>query len=84
LKARGKTRPAVANSKQTLQGTPRTQGDAISNPKKQLVQQLLQEWIRGNDLDAAVNLADMLQLRSRDWFLFFVEKFLDSDGDIGL
>jgi hypothetical protein len=84
LKAHGKTRPAVANSKQALQGTPCKQGDAMSNPKKQLVQQPLQEWIRGNDLDAAVNLADMLQLRSRDWFLLFVEFFLDSDGDIGL
>ncbi|XP_045823734.1 uncharacterized protein LOC123916340 [Trifolium pratense] len=82
-KSQGKTRQGAANSKQTLQGTPRKQGDGLSNGKKQLVQPL-PDWIRGNSVDEAVNLADMLQLRSRDWFLLFIEKFLDSDGDSGL
>jgi cob(I)alamin adenosyltransferase len=31
-----------------------------------------------------VDLAEMLQLQSRDWFLGFVERFLDSDGDTTL
>jgi hypothetical protein len=83
LKSLGKTRQGAANSKQTLQGTPRKQGDSLSNGKKQLVQPL-PDWIRGSGIDEAVNLADMLQLRSRDWFLLFIEKFLDSDGDSGL
>jgi hypothetical protein len=81
LKSLGKTRQGA--SKQTLQGTPRKQGDSLSNGKKQLVQPL-PDWIRGSGIDEAVNLADMLQLRSRDWFLLFIEKFLDSDGDSGL
>ncbi|WJX51623.1 hypothetical protein P8452_37802 [Trifolium repens] len=82
-KSHGKTRQGAANSKQTLQGTPRKQGDSLSNGKKQLVQPL-PDWIRGSGIDEAFNLADMLQLRSRDWFLLFIEKFLDSDGDSSL
>ncbi|KAL5055774.1 hypothetical protein RYX36_036456 [Vicia faba] len=82
-KSQGKSRPTGANSKQALPGTPRKQNEGLANGKKQIVQPL-PDWIRGNGLDEAVNLADTLQLKSRDWFLLFVEKFLDSDGDIGL
>lgn len=81
-KSHGKNRQ-TANSKHTLQGTPRKAGDALSNGHKQLVQSLPQ-WFRGSGLEEAVDLADMLQLRSRDWFLVFVEKFLDTDGDTSL
>lgn len=71
-----------ARSKHTgLQGTPRKLGDGLANGQKQLVQPVVPEWFRGNGLDEVVTLADMLQLRSRDWFLVFVEKFLDTDGD---
>ena len=79
-KSHGKTRP---NSKHALQGTPRKSADVLANGHKQLVQPL-PEWHRGNGLDEVVNLADMLQLRSRDWFLGFVERFLDTDGDTSL
>ncbi|CAI8616700.1 unnamed protein product [Vicia faba] len=82
-KSQGKSRPTGANSKQALPGTPRKQSEGLANGKKQIVQPL-PDWSRGNGLDEAVNLADTLQLKSRDWFLLFVEKFLDSDKDIGL
>lgn len=39
------------------------------------------EWIRGGGIDEAVYLAEMLRMESQDWFLQFVEKFLDSDVD---
>ncbi|TKY67474.1 hypothetical protein E2542_SST10368 [Spatholobus suberectus] len=81
-KSHGKTRQ-MANSKHALQGTPRKAGDALANGHKQLVQSPPQ-WVRGNGLDEVVDLADMLQLRSRDWFLVFVERFLDTDGDTSL
>ncbi|KAF2322021.1 hypothetical protein GH714_005751 [Hevea brasiliensis] len=39
------------------------------------------EWIKGSGLDEAVDLAEMLQMESQDWFLGFVERFLDADVD---
>uniref|UniRef100_A0A5B7AH75 Uncharacterized protein n=1 Tax=Davidia involucrata TaxID=16924 RepID=A0A5B7AH75_DAVIN len=39
------------------------------------------EWVRGAGLDEAVDLAEMLQVESQDWFLGFVERFLDADVD---
>ncbi|XP_047151227.1 uncharacterized protein LOC124823133 isoform X2 [Vigna umbellata] len=77
-KSHGKIR--AANSKHALQGTPRKTGDALSNGHKQLVQSP-RDWVRGNGFDEVVDLIDMLQVKSRDWFLVFVERFLDSDGD---
>ncbi|XP_014494248.1 uncharacterized protein LOC106756368 isoform X1 [Vigna radiata var. radiata] len=77
-KSHGKNRGA--NSKHALQGTPRKAGDAFSNGHKQLVQSP-RDWVRGNGFDEVVDLIDMLQVKSRDWFLVFVERFLDSDGD---
>ena len=76
-KSHGKPRQ-TANSK-----TPRKTGDMLANGHKQLVQPP-PEWVRGNGLDEVVDLADLLQLRSRDWFLVFVERFLDTDGDTSL
>ncbi|CAL0324058.1 unnamed protein product [Lupinus luteus] len=81
-KAPVKTRSA-ANSKHGSQGTARRLGDVLANGHKQQVQQL-PEWIKGNGLDEVVNLAEILQLQSRDWFLGFVERFLDTDGDTTL
>ncbi|ESW03926.1 hypothetical protein PHAVU_011G052900 [Phaseolus vulgaris] len=82
-KSHGKTRQSQtgSSSKQALQGTPRKAGNALSNGHKQLVQSPPRDWVRGNGFDEVVDLTDMLQLRSRDWFLVFVERFLDSDGD---
>ncbi|GAU21963.1 hypothetical protein TSUD_111030 [Trifolium subterraneum] len=82
-KARAKPRPIV-NSKLVSQGIlPRKSTDGSSNGQKQPVQPP-PEWIKGNGLDEVVDLAEMLQLQSRDWFLGFVERFLDSDGDTTL
>ncbi|WJX74582.1 hypothetical protein P8452_58217 [Trifolium repens] len=82
-KARAKPRPIV-NSKLVSQGIlPRKSTDGSANGQKQPVQPP-PEWIKGNGLDEVVDLAEMLQLQSRDWFLGFVERFLDSDGDTTL
>ncbi|KAJ6370488.1 hypothetical protein OIU76_028716 [Salix suchowensis] len=40
------------------------------------------EWIKGNGLDEVVDLAEMLRMESQDWFLGFVERFLDADLDV--
>lgn len=82
-KLNGKTHSA-ATSKHLSPGTPRRPSDGLTNGQKQLAQQPLQQWVRGNGLDEVVNLAEMLQSRSRDWFLGFVERFLDSEGDTSL
>lgn len=42
----------------------------------------LTEWVRGEGLDEAADLAGKLKRESQDWFLGFVEKFLDADVDI--
>ncbi|KAH1207623.1 hypothetical protein GmHk_15G042674 [Glycine max] len=81
-KVHAKTR-LTAYSKHASLGTLRKPGDALLNGQKQLVQPP-PEWVRGNGLNEVVNLAEMLQLQSRDWFLGFVERFLDSDGDTTL
>ncbi|RDX95289.1 hypothetical protein CR513_22211, partial [Mucuna pruriens] len=81
-KVHTKPRPAP-NFKHASQGTLRKAGDGLLNGQKQLVQPP-PEWVRGNGLNEVVNLAEMLQLQSQDWFLGFVERFLDSDGDTTL
>lgn len=81
-KVPAKTR-LTANSKHASQGTLRKPGDGLLNGQKQLVQPP-PEWVRGNSLNEVANLVEMLQLQSRDWFLGFVERFLDSDGDTTL
>lgn len=40
------------------------------------------EWIRGGGLNEATELANSLLTESQDWFLGFVERFLDADVDI--
>lgn len=37
------------------------------------------KWEKGVGLEETVELAQMLQMESRDWFLGFVERFLDAD-----
>ncbi|MED6170815.1 hypothetical protein PIB30_034725 [Stylosanthes scabra] len=73
----------TANSKHTSQGTTRRPGDGLATGQKQPVQPL-PDWSRGNGLGEVVNLTEMLIQQSRDWFLGFVERFLDSDGDATL
>ncbi|GAB4859204.1 hypothetical protein Ancab_010664 [Ancistrocladus abbreviatus] len=39
------------------------------------------EWVRGNSLDEVVDLAEKLQIKSQDWFLGFIERFLNASVD---
>lgn len=39
------------------------------------------EWERGGSFDEAMELAQKLKMESQDWFLGFVERFLDADVD---
>lgn len=78
-KSQGKVRQTVG-SKLPTPGTPRRLGDGSAISQKPQAQPP-PEWNRGNGLDEAVDLAEMLQLQSQDWFLGFVERFLDADVD---
>ncbi|KAJ6991460.1 hypothetical protein NC653_019596 [Populus alba x Populus x berolinensis] len=78
-KTQGKTRPTVG-SKLVATGAFRKPGDNSTISQKAPPQPPA-EWIRGNGLDEAVDLAGMLQMESQDWFLGFVERFLDADVD---
>ena len=40
------------------------------------------EWVRGDGLYEGVDLAEMLQMESQDWFLEFLERFLDAKVDV--
>lgn len=77
-KTPGKTRPVVG-SKLVAQGLIRKPGDASANQKAQ--PEPPPEWTKGNGLDEAVDMADMIRMESQDWFLGFIEKFLDADVD---
>ncbi|GLT34891.1 hypothetical protein SLA2020_093810 [Shorea laevis] len=78
-KTQGKSRPVVG-SKLVAQGLLRKPGDGSGAAQKAQVQPPL-EWTKGNGLNQAVDFADMLQMESQDWFLGFIEKFLDADVD---
>ncbi|TYJ15007.1 hypothetical protein E1A91_A10G155600v1 [Gossypium mustelinum] len=78
-KAQGKTRPVIV-SKLVAQGVLRKAGD-VSGLGPKVPVRPPPEWTRGNGLDEAVDLAEMLRMESQDWFLGFVEKFLDVDVD---
>ncbi|KAK8548297.1 hypothetical protein V6N13_054902 [Hibiscus sabdariffa] len=80
-KSQGKTRPVVV-SKLVAQGLLRKPGNGSGLVPKAAVEPPPPEiWTRGNGLDEAVDMADMLRMESQDWFLGFVEKFLDADVD---
>ncbi|KAK9029981.1 hypothetical protein V6N11_031420 [Hibiscus sabdariffa] len=79
-KAQAKTR-AVIVSKLVAQGILRKAGD-VSGLGPKVPVEPPPEWTRGNGLDEAVDLAEMLRMESQDWFLGFVEKFLDADVDV--
>ncbi|KAL8491819.1 hypothetical protein ACS0TY_023434 [Phlomoides rotata] len=71
-----KTRQTV-NSKNASVGPPRRSNDG--GPIGQSIRPI--EWAKGDGLDEAVELSEMLRLHSQDWFLGFVERFLDTDVD---
>ncbi|KAJ8445258.1 hypothetical protein Cgig2_024464 [Carnegiea gigantea] len=70
---------AAVSSKAASPGTPRRAGDG---PKaRAVVTAPPPEWTRGNGLDEFMDLAEKLQTESQNWFLGFVERFLDADVD---
>ncbi|KAE8646720.1 uncharacterized protein LOC101214568 [Cucumis sativus] len=78
-KSQGKIRQMIS-SKPIGSGNPsRTKDGATLGQKVQ--PQPPPEWIRGNGLNEAVDLAEMLRLQSQDWFLTFMERFLDAGVD---
>ncbi|KAK8498819.1 hypothetical protein V6N13_050428 [Hibiscus sabdariffa] len=79
-KSQGKTRPVVV-SKLVAQGVLPKPGNGSGLSPKTSVQPPPEIWTRGNGLDEAVDMADMLRMESRDWFLGFLEKFLDANVD---
>lgn len=70
-KSQGKSRQAVSSKINN--------GQKAKTPPPPLP---LEEWSRGDSLDEAVDLAEMLRVESQDWFLGFVERFLDAEIDV--
>ncbi|GAA0186478.1 hypothetical protein LIER_33766 [Lithospermum erythrorhizon] len=70
----------LAGVKVVTPGSQQRNGEStnVSNQPKSLPSI---EWTRGGGVDEAVDLAEMLRMESQDWFLQFVEKFLDADVD---
>lgn len=69
------------SSKASSPGTPRRAGEVLASSQKARVTLPPPEWDRGNGLDEYVDLAEKLQSESQNWFLRFVERFLDADVD---
>ncbi|KAL5703304.1 hypothetical protein ACHQM5_028409 [Ranunculus cassubicifolius] len=69
-------------SKLVTPTTPRRIGDGLQKPRVSIsTSPPPPEWARGNGLDEAVDLAGNLQMDSEDWFLGFVERFLNFEGE---
>ncbi|CAL5348032.1 unnamed protein product [Camellia sinensis] len=76
-KVQAKARQSVS-SKIATPGTPRRLVDVPAVNQKPPAPPPI-EWVKGDGLDEAVDLAGRLQVESQDWFLGFVERFLDAD-----
>ncbi|KAL0322707.1 UNVERIFIED_CONTAM: hypothetical protein Sangu_1890000 [Sesamum angustifolium] len=70
----------TANSKTTSVGTIRRPSDGLAAGQSTRTSPPI-EWAKGDSLDEAVELSERLRLESQDWFLGFVERFLDTDVD---
>eukprot|EP00268_Persea_americana_P005715 TRINITY_DN11947_c1_g1_i3.p1 TRINITY_DN11947_c1_g1~~TRINITY_DN11947_c1_g1_i3.p1 ORF type:complete len:716 (+),score=181.90 TRINITY_DN11947_c1_g1_i3:430-2577(+) len=79
LKAQSKPRSSIS-SKLSSPTTPRRAGDGLTVGQKARTSPP-PEWVRGGGLGEAADLANSLRAESRDWFLGFMEKFLDADVD---
>ncbi|KAI3695646.1 hypothetical protein L1987_78645 [Smallanthus sonchifolius] len=73
-----KTQVKPRQSKVVNPSTPRRQG--VVQQKAKVVQPP-PEWERGGGFEVAIDLARKLKMESQDWFLGFVERFLDADVD---
>lgn len=67
------------NLKALAPGTPRRLVEGATNQKPLAPPPM--EWERGDGLSEAVDLGGRLRVVSQDWFLGFVERFLDADVD---
>ncbi|RWR96773.1 CTP synthase [Cinnamomum micranthum f. kanehirae] len=79
LKAQSKPRTSMS-SKLSSPTTPRRAGDVLTLGQKARTSPP-PEWVRGGGLSEASDLANSLRAESRDWFLGFMDKFLDADVD---
>ncbi|XXG62149.1 hypothetical protein AAC387_Pa05g0573 [Persea americana] len=79
LKTQTKPRSSVS-SKLSSPSTPCRSGNGLVIGQQLRVSPPL-EWVRGAGLTEAADLANSLQVESRDWFLGFIEKFLDANVD---
>ncbi|KAL1192967.1 hypothetical protein V5N11_022723 [Cardamine amara subsp. amara] len=82
-KARGnvQNRPTIG-SKLVAQGMIRKHRENSSSQKATSVagsESPPLNWVKGDGLNEATDLAEKLQMVSQDWFLGFVERFLDAD-----
>lgn len=78
------TKPRLSiSSKGASPGTPRRVGDGPAQKARTPPPPPPPppEWARGNGLDEFMDLAEKLQSGSQNWFLGFVERFLDADVD---
>ncbi|PIA29687.1 hypothetical protein AQUCO_05800061v1 [Aquilegia coerulea] len=78
-KSQTKTRPSIG-SKLVSPSTPRRSVEGLTMAQKPRPSPP-PECIRGNGVDEAVDLAENLRADSEDWFLGFVERFLNVEGD---
>lgn len=79
-KTQVKSRQSVG-SKIGNSSTPRRQIVTPNVQQKAKVVQPPPEWEKGSGFDEAIDLAQKLKMESQDWFLGFVERFLDADVD---
>ncbi|KAG6422869.1 hypothetical protein SASPL_113251 [Salvia splendens] len=70
----------TANSKNVSVGTLRKPNDGAAVGQSTRSSPPI-EWAKGDGLDEAAELSEKLRLESQDWFLGFVERFLDADVD---
>ncbi|XP_055829185.1 uncharacterized protein LOC129898610 [Solanum dulcamara] len=78
-KPQAKPRPTISSKIQSSGSQRRLTDGVAANQKPKSPPPA--DWIRGDGLEEAVDLAEMLRVASQDWFLGFVERFLDADVD---
>ncbi|CAI9761657.1 unnamed protein product [Fraxinus pennsylvanica] len=70
----------AASSKNNSVGTTRQLADGLAADQNTRTSPPV-AWIKGDGINEAVNFAEMLKSEVQNWFLCFVERFLDADVD---
>lgn len=78
-KNQAKPRPTVSSKIQSSGSQRRLTDGVAANQKPKSPPPA--DWVRGDGLEETVDLAEILRMASQDWFLGFVERFLDADVD---